>query len=164
MDIKNQSVAKITSIFVVLEAAFLYYTIGLMAVGYRFGRVLTGWKVIEGHFIYYNPLKYFLGLGYMLRTLFPQYYYFWYQYPEPAIFRSTSNQTVASTNFMSALWIGLIIAAIITAVVYAIKLKGIMKAIPKAPLPTGEMELSVKKKSTDKSKKILRLTLLQNSR
>ncbi len=122
-----------------------------MIVGYRPGHILLGYKFVihigqVPIYVFTNPLKYFLGLGYAVKTLFPLYWY--------GVYRGGNilmdGQTVRlGTNFMSAFWIGLIVAAIITVIIYTIKLRGILKTIPKTPLPIKEEELYVKKKSID---------------
>ena len=151
MDSKKRVLLKITSILVVLETIFMYYVVGLLLVGYRPGSAIAGFNIVGTHMAFTNPLKYFPVLEYIFKTFFPYYWNFYNFNPlniGDTVYNTFSNLKEAEI-FMLTLWIGLIIAAIITAVVYAIKLKGIMKAIPKAPLSTGERELSVKKKSID---------------
>ena len=58
MDNKKRKLQKITGIFVVLEAVFLYYLVGLLMAGYRPGHLLLGWKDLNVGLDVANPLKY----------------------------------------------------------------------------------------------------------
>ena len=70
MDNKKRRLQKITVIFVALEAVFFYYLVGLLLVGYRPGHLLLGWKDLNVGPAVVNPLKYFPGLSYVLKTGF----------------------------------------------------------------------------------------------
>ncbi|MGC8562759.1 MAG: hypothetical protein ACP5UZ_05490 [Thermoplasmata archaeon] len=150
MGSKN-SVMKITTAFVALEAVFMYYVIGLILVGYRPGFALSGFNIVDSHIVFTNPVKYFPVLGYTLKTFF-LYYWNYYHY-NPAVNPGGSLYNTFDLKpveiFMFAVWLGLIVVAITTAIVYAVKLRGIRNAIQKAPQSTGNRELSVKKKSID---------------
>ncbi len=150
MDSKKRGFLKITSILVVLEAIFQYYVVGLLLVGYRPGYALAGFNTVGMNTVFTNPLKYFPALGYLLKTFFPYYWNFYHYNPDnPGGPLYNVFAPKPAEIFMLAFWIGLIVAAIITAIVYAIKLKGMLSVIPKTPLPTDENELFVNKKSTD---------------
>ncbi|MCL5681283.1 MAG: hypothetical protein M1515_04475 [Candidatus Thermoplasmatota archaeon] len=143
MDSNNRRIWEITSIFVALEAVFIYYVVGLLLVGYRPGSVLFGFKPAGSGLVlivYNNPLKYFLGLSYVLKTFFPTYWYHVYHFnPTYVNAVAVESQIKAANNFMFAVWLGLIVAAIIVAVVYAIKLRANLKATPKTPMPVLEV-------------------------
>lgn len=117
--------ARITSIFVALEAVFMYYIVGL----YYLSR-------IPG-----TPFQYFPGLGYIIKTYFPVYWNVNYQnFPVGHII---THQEVGAAlvqfhngeHFILGFWYSLIIAAILTAVVYIIKLINLYNAVPKAMTP-----------------------------
>jgi hypothetical protein len=124
MDNKKRRLQKITGIFVVLEAVFLYYLVGLLLAGYRPGHLLLGWKDLNVGLDVANPLKYFPGLIYVLKTFFPLYFDYVYRVP-PSIPLSLNaiNQGYATLNFFSLFWIGLIIAIVLTAILYAVRIR-----------------------------------------
>ena len=136
---KKRRLLKITSIFVVLEAALMYYVVGLLLVGYRPGHILLGFnpeKTVNFVIAYTYPLRYLLGLSNVLKTFFPLYWNYVYHFSNEYDGLPISSQVADATHFLLAFWVGLIVAAIITAVVYAIKLKGALRAFPRIPLPS----------------------------
>ena len=124
MDNKKRRLQKITVIFVALEAVFFYYLVGLLLVGYRPGHLLLGWKDLNVGPAVVNPLKYFPGLSYVLKTFFPLYFEYVYRVPPNIpLTLNAINQGYAALNFFSLFWIGLIIAIILTAILYAVKIR-----------------------------------------
>ncbi|MGC8562969.1 MAG: hypothetical protein ACP5NO_07255 [Thermoplasmata archaeon] len=91
MDSRKRRIEKITSVFVALEAVFIYY--GIMAL------IFTG-----------NPrtlFNYLPGVGYIFRSLFPQAWFALYNshnMERIAALRSTFS-LVGPTHFLLALWI-----------------------------------------------------------
>ena len=76
MNRKNGKMLRITILVVVLESVFLYYSIGLLLVGYRPGDIMLGFdpqKSLNFIIAYTFPFRYFLGLGNLLKTLLPLY-------------------------------------------------------------------------------------------
>ena len=122
MDIRKRRMVQLTTIFVALETAFMYYVIGLFYL-----------SRIPG-----TPFQYFPGLGYIIKTFFPVYWDVNYQnFPGNHII---SHQQVGEAlvqfqngeHFILGFWYGLLIAATITAVVYIFELKNFDKTKPKA--------------------------------
>lgn len=111
MDFKKRKLLKITSVFVVIEAVFLYYIVGLF---------------------FFNPypkaqFKYLPGIGYLTKTFFPLFWHDLY-HPTGSIMSAgqralLGGQFVGFEHFIVALWYGLVVAAIITAIVYYLILR-----------------------------------------
>ncbi len=124
MEIRKRRMVKLTSIFVALETAFMYYVIGLFYL-----------SRIPG-----TPFQYFPGLGYIIKTFF---YYFWYGVYHPVgtggklIVSSLQSKAfielLAVEHFTVALFYGIIAVAVMAAVVYSIKLKVTLTVSPKSP-------------------------------
>ncbi len=123
MESRKRRMAKITAIFVALETIFLYYVIGLFYL-----------SRIPG-----TPFQYFPGLSYIIKTFFPIYWEFNYNYGPGRIITSQQRSTALvqfhnGELFILGFWYGLIIAAILTAVVYFIKFRNSYKMAPRARL------------------------------
>ncbi len=121
MGSRKKRIARITSTFVALEAVFLYY--GIMAL------VFMG-----------NPgfiFNYLPGIGYVFRMLFPRAWSLLYPSHEGRIPALTSTFSLAGPfHFLFALWIVFISASIVTAIVYAIKLREAHRVVPNSPSPS----------------------------
>ncbi len=122
MDSRKRRMVRLTSIFIALETAFMYYVIGLFYL-----------SRIPG-----TPFQYFPGLGYIIKTFFPVYWDVNYQ-NSPGEHIITHQQVGAALvqfhngeHFILGFWYGLIIAATITAAVYIFELKNFDKTKPKA--------------------------------
>ncbi len=102
---------KITSIFVVLETVFLYYGTGAFLFN-------SNPKVL---------FSYLPGVGYIFKTLFPQAWFALYHPTDigHVVTREHTFSLAGPLHFLSVLWIVFVIAAITTAIIYAIKLKSI---------------------------------------
>lgn len=129
MDCKKCGLLKVILIFVALETVFIYYAVGLLAVGYRPGNILHGFPHAGYLPVTSTPFQYFPGLGYLVKAFFPLYYLYYILNPDlflvpPPWFHS---QVVGATHFLLAFWIGLIIAAVTTAIVCSIKIKGVYR-------------------------------------
>lgn len=128
MDSRKRRIAKITSIFVVLETVFVYYANGIFL--FSFSPKMQ--------------FEYLPGYGYIIKTFF---YYFWYEVYHPI--GPGGGKMVASSlqskafieilgveHFTVALFYGLIVVAVVVAVVYAIKLKATLIVPPKPHSPS----------------------------
>jgi hypothetical protein len=125
---------KVTSIFAILEAVFLYYGSGLLLVGYRPGKILYGFPHAPYLGIFPTPFQPFPGLGNIVWTLFPSYVVFDILgadavIPPPVL----SSQVAGATQFLLVFWTGLITAAVVTAIVYTIRFKGIRRKSTRVP-------------------------------
>ena len=124
MDSRKKSIARMTSIFVVVEAVFVYYASGIFLFS-------TSPKML---------FTYLPGYGYVIKTFF---YYFWYGVYHPVgtggklIVSSLQSKAFielpAAEHFTVALFYGIIGVAVMAAVVYSIKLKVTLTVSPKSP-------------------------------
>ena len=124
-DSMKKSIARMTSIFVVVEAVFVYYASGIFLFS-------TSPKM---------QFKYLPGYGYVIKTFF---YYFWYGVYHPVgttggklIASSLQSKTFielpAAEHFTVTFFYGIIAVAVMAAVVYSIKLKVTLTVSPKSP-------------------------------
>lgn len=120
MDSTKRGMLRITSIFLVIEGVLMYYVVGLL---------LSSTPPIN--------FSRFPGLEYVIKVFYPDYLYvntnpFW---PGYALTSQQAgairNQVLGAEHFLLAFWVALIAVAVITVVVYVIKLKELSPSEPK---------------------------------
>ena len=124
MESKRGRLLKVTSIFVTVEAILLYYAIGVPNLDYYPG----------------IPFKFFPGLGYIVKTLYPDFWFTNYNPMWPGKIISAQQKVAIqiqvhnAETFLFVFWYVMMMAAAVTAVLYAIKLSGIYGVTPRTPL------------------------------
>lgn len=119
MDKRKSKIVKMTSIFVVLEAVIIFYISGL-SFGVYFFRFFSPITVFE-----YSP-----GISLVVKRFFYSYWWIIYNQFKNGVVSDPpfwSNWFTGAEHFLLALWITLIAASAIVAIIYSVRLKGVMK-------------------------------------